>query len=77
MTRESAGSHPEVVAQAIRHALTSERPKACYPVGKDARLFVTLPRLLPTSVLNALRRRLFGMPSKFGGFSSREGDNSD
>lgn len=77
MARESAGSQPEVVAQAIHHALTSDRPKARYPVGKDARLLVTLPRLLPTSMLDALRRRLFGLPSEFGAFSSRAGDNND
>ncbi len=73
MARESAGSRPEVVAQAIHHALTSDRPKARYPVEKDARLLVTLPRLLSTSMLDALRRRLFGLPSDFGGFSSRWG----
>jgi len=77
MARESAGSRPEVVARAIHHALTSDRPKARYPVGKDARLLVTLPRVLSTSMLDALRRRLFGLPSNFGGLSSRGGDNND
>jgi NAD(P)-dependent dehydrogenase (short-subunit alcohol dehydrogenase family) len=71
MARESAGSPPDIVAQAIHHALTSDRPKARYPVGKDARLLVTLPRLLSTAMLDALRRRLFGLPSEFGTVSSR------
>jgi NAD(P)-dependent dehydrogenase (short-subunit alcohol dehydrogenase family) len=73
VARESAGSRPEVVAPAIHHALTSGRPKACYPVGKDARLLVTLPRVLPTSLLDALRRRLFGLSSAIGEVSSPEG----
>jgi NAD(P)-dependent dehydrogenase (short-subunit alcohol dehydrogenase family) len=35
--REMRGSPPEVVAHAIRHALTAARPRTSYPVGKGAR----------------------------------------
>ncbi len=61
MARESGGSPPEVVAQAIHHALTSDRPHLRYPVGRDARLLSTLPQILSTAALDGLRLRLFGM----------------
>ena len=60
--RELDGSPPEVVARAVEHALTSPRPRTHYPVGKDARLLVTMPRLLPDRWLDAIRIRLFGLP---------------
>jgi short-subunit dehydrogenase len=64
--REAKGSAPEVVAEAVHHALTARSPRARYPVGADATLLVTLPRLLPDRVLDQLRLRLFGMPTRFG-----------
>lgn len=60
--REQHGSPPEVVAEAVHHALTAARPDSHYLVGKDARLLATLPRLLPDRWLDQLRIRLFGMP---------------
>ncbi|HEX7838682.1 MAG TPA: SDR family oxidoreductase [Kofleriaceae bacterium] len=60
--RELHGSPPEVVARAVHHALTASKPHIRYPVGQDARVFVTLPRLLPDRWLDWLRGRLFGMP---------------
>jgi NAD(P)-dependent dehydrogenase (short-subunit alcohol dehydrogenase family) len=59
--REATGSSPEVVARAVLHALTSPRPRIRYVVGRDARLLVTLPRLLPDAWLDALRARVFGI----------------
>ncbi|MCB8884091.1 SDR family oxidoreductase [Acidisoma cellulosilytica] len=59
--REVRGSRPDVVAEAICHALASKSPKLRYPAGRDARLLATLPRLLPTAVLDSLRLRLFGL----------------
>jgi NAD(P)-dependent dehydrogenase (short-subunit alcohol dehydrogenase family) len=64
--REAKGSAPEVVAEAVHHALTARRPRVRYPVGADATLLVTLPRLLPDRVLDHVRLRLFGMPTEFG-----------
>jgi NAD(P)-dependent dehydrogenase (short-subunit alcohol dehydrogenase family) len=61
--RESHGSDPAVVATAVHHALTATHPRARYPVGKDARLMVTLPRILPDGLLDRIRWRLFGMPA--------------
>lgn len=58
-TREKNGSSPRVVAEAVVHALSSNRPRIRYRVGKHAKLLATLPKLLPESVLDALRIRMF------------------
>jgi NAD(P)-dependent dehydrogenase (short-subunit alcohol dehydrogenase family) len=60
--RESSGSPPEVVATAVHHALTAERPQTHYPVGKHSRFLSLAPRVLPQRVLDRLRWRLFGIP---------------
>jgi len=60
-TRERNGSTPDVVARAVHHAFTSSHPRIRYRVGKHAKLLSTLPRLLPESVLDALRIRMFGL----------------
>ncbi len=72
--RESHGSPPEVVARAVHHALTARRPRTRYPVGQDARLLVTLPRLLPDRLLDSIRRRLFAMPKSFGALAADAGE---
>lgn len=64
--REMKGSSPDVVAQAVLHALTAARPRLRYPVGAQARSMVTLPRLLPERLLDQLRLRMLGMSTKFG-----------
>ncbi len=61
--RENKGSPPEVVAEAVYHALVDRRPPPHVPVGKDARLLVTLPRILGDRALDRLRWRLFGIPA--------------
>ena len=58
---EKNGSPPEVVADAVHHALTSERPRIRYRVGKHAKLLATLPKVLPESVMDAIRIRMFGL----------------
>lgn len=72
-TREKNGSSPNVVADAVLHALSSTRPRIRYRVGKHAKLLATLPKLLPESVLDALRARMFGLeaPSSAGAQSRR------
>ncbi len=60
-TLEKGGSTPDVVARAVHHALTSNRPRIRYRVGKHAKLLSTLPKLLPESVLDAIRIQLFGL----------------
>lgn len=64
-SREMHGSPPEVVAKAVHHALTAKRPRIRYVVGKDARLLVTLPKVVPEALFDTLRLRMFGMPSEF------------
>ncbi|HVN22140.1 MAG TPA: SDR family NAD(P)-dependent oxidoreductase [Dongiaceae bacterium] len=59
--REKDGSAPEVVSRAVHHALTSKRPRIRYRVGKHAKLLATLPKVLPESLLDSLRLRMFGL----------------
>lgn len=58
---EKNGSSPDVVSQAVHHALTSSRPRIRYRVGKHAKLLATLPKVLPESVMDAIRIRMFGL----------------
>jgi len=58
---EKAGSSPDVVAVAVRHALTSNHPRLRYRVGKHARLLATLPKILPESLFDALLMRMLGL----------------
>ena len=54
--------HRGVVADAVAAALAARRPRARYLVGKDARRLAALGRL-PVPVLDAVRRRMFGLPA--------------
>lgn len=63
--REMHGSSPEVVADAVHDALTARRPRIRYVVGKDSKLLAALPEVVPEILLDALRLRLFGLPTKF------------
>jgi NAD(P)-dependent dehydrogenase (short-subunit alcohol dehydrogenase family) len=58
---EKNGSSPDVVADAVHHALTSERPRIRYRVGKHAKLLATLPKVLPEGLMDAIRIRMFGL----------------
>ena len=64
--REMRGSSPEVVAQAVHHALTAQCPRIRYRVGKHSSLLTTLPRILPDRILQAILLRIAGLPTKFG-----------
>ena len=58
--RGAQGASPDDVARAVEHALTAERPKARYLVGKDAKLRARVQRL-PTGLRDRLIvRRLLG-----------------
>jgi NAD(P)-dependent dehydrogenase (short-subunit alcohol dehydrogenase family) len=48
------GISPEIVARAVAQALSAERPKTRYPVGRDARVASVLVRLLPDRVLDRI-----------------------
>ena len=58
---EKNGSTPDVVAVAVHHALTSDRPRLRYRVGKHARLLATLPKILPESLFDSLILRMLGL----------------
>jgi NAD(P)-dependent dehydrogenase (short-subunit alcohol dehydrogenase family) len=58
---EKKGSPPDVVAVAVRNALTSSRPRIRYRVGKHAKLLATLSKVLPESVFDAMRLRMLGL----------------
>src|SRR5437763_2369454 len=58
---EKNGSSPDVVADAVQHALISSRPRIRYRVGKHAKILATLPKILPERVMDALLRRMLGL----------------
>ena len=62
LRRERNGSSPDVVAETISRALTTSRPRTVYLTGRYARRMATLS-LLPTPLLDAARRRVFGLPA--------------
>ena len=57
------GSPPEVVAEAVAHALTTSQPRTHYLVGKRARRMAILAAAMPTPVLDALRRKQAHQPA--------------
>jgi NAD(P)-dependent dehydrogenase (short-subunit alcohol dehydrogenase family) len=65
VARERDGSSPDVVADAVFHALRDPRPRQRYVVGKHARVLTVLPRLVPSRMLDRLRMKLFGLPTRF------------
>jgi len=64
--REMNGSSPDLVAQAIHHALTATQPRTRYRVGKHSTLLTVLATFLPDRLLDKIRFRIVGMPCQFG-----------
>ena len=62
MRREQAGSPPDVAARTIVEALTSPRPRDVYLTGRFAHRLALLSKL-PAPALDAVRRRIFGLPA--------------
>jgi NAD(P)-dependent dehydrogenase (short-subunit alcohol dehydrogenase family) len=56
------GGTPEDVASAIERAITSDRPRARYPVTPSAWIMMTLRRLLPDRWWDAFLRTQFPQP---------------
>ena len=52
------GIPPEEVAKRIEHALTAERPRTRYLVGRDAKIRAIVSAVLPDRAMDALIRRL-------------------
>lgn len=75
--REKNGSSPDVVARAVYHALTANRPRIRYRVGNHAKLLTYLAKTLPEPFLDALRLRMFGMQTAPPPAQSRERRSRD
>ena len=56
------GGGPEAVARAIERAISAGRPHTRYRVTGSARLFLTLRRLLPDRLWDAMVARSFPQP---------------
>jgi NAD(P)-dependent dehydrogenase (short-subunit alcohol dehydrogenase family) len=72
VARERDGSGPEVVAAAVRRALTAGTPRTRYLAGKNAGRLAFLARWLPDRLFDRLRLRIFGLPGEFGGRRDEE-----
>ena len=70
--REMNGSSPDVVARAVHHALTSQRPRTRYQAGKHAKLLTILPKILPDRLLDLILLRIAGLPAAFGAVAAAE-----
>jgi NAD(P)-dependent dehydrogenase (short-subunit alcohol dehydrogenase family) len=57
----AGASPPEAAAEAIEHALTAERPRTLYTIGRDARIQATLHAVLPARAFDALVARAMGL----------------
>ena len=55
------GSQPEVVADAVLHALTSDKPRTRYPVGVGAKRMLFMRRLLPDRRFDRIILRAGGL----------------
>jgi NAD(P)-dependent dehydrogenase (short-subunit alcohol dehydrogenase family) len=51
----------DVVSRAIFHALTARRPRTRYPVGKNARLFLSLAQFFPDRAVDWVTRKVMGL----------------
>jgi NAD(P)-dependent dehydrogenase (short-subunit alcohol dehydrogenase family) len=61
LARERKGSPPSAVAAAVTHAISTQRPRARYLVGKDSQRLAMIAKL-PPALLDLVRRRLFALP---------------
>ncbi|HMA45608.1 MAG TPA: SDR family NAD(P)-dependent oxidoreductase [Frankiaceae bacterium] len=66
LSREKAGSSPDVVARTVLRALSAPRPRTRYLVGKDAHLLAFLARWAPDRLFDLVRLRPFGLPAALG-----------
>jgi NAD(P)-dependent dehydrogenase (short-subunit alcohol dehydrogenase family) len=51
-SKRAFANDPTAVAAAVIHALTARRPKTRYVIGRDARTYAWLDRLLPDRLLD-------------------------
>jgi len=62
-TLHDKGSPPDVVAKVIARALAVPRPRARYLAGRNSRRMAVMAAVLPTPVLDAVRRRITHQPA--------------
>ena len=60
MERGAAGAPPEAVADAVEHALTADKPRTRYLVGRDAKLRARVERLPDRLRDRVIVRRVLG-----------------
>lgn len=58
------GIPPDAVAEVVQHALTSDKPRTRYLVGRDAKLQARLVSLLPDRLRDRLLTRFLGLPAR-------------
>jgi NAD(P)-dependent dehydrogenase (short-subunit alcohol dehydrogenase family) len=57
---DTDATEPREVAEAIAHALTADRPKTRYLVGRDAKIRARLAKVMPDRVMDAAIGRALG-----------------
>jgi NAD(P)-dependent dehydrogenase (short-subunit alcohol dehydrogenase family) len=55
------GSRPDVIAEAVLHALTSTKPRTRYPAGAGARRLLLIRRVLPDRAFDRVMLRMSGV----------------
>jgi len=60
VARGTAGAPPEAVAEAVEHALTAEKPRTRYLVGRDAKLRARVERLPDRLRDRVIAKRVLG-----------------
>jgi NAD(P)-dependent dehydrogenase (short-subunit alcohol dehydrogenase family) len=62
ISRQAAtGSPPEVIAEAVLHALTSKKPHTRYPAGAGAKRMLLMRRILPDRQFDRIMLRAAGL----------------
>jgi hypothetical protein len=57
----ATGSPPEVIADAVLHALTSKKPRTRYPAGAGAKRMLFMRRILPDRQFDRIILRAGGL----------------
>ncbi|HYZ68476.1 MAG TPA: hypothetical protein VE666_11865 [Mycobacterium sp.] len=57
----ATGSPPEVVAESVLHALTSDKPRTRYPAGAGAKRMLLMRRILPDRQFDRIMIRASGL----------------
>ena len=55
------GLPPQKVADVVEHALTADRPRTRYLVGRDAKVRAAMARVIPDRIFDRMIARAMGM----------------